>query len=160
MLCYKTRPERTAPPLPLYAPTWGTPSTSDRVRGSRGGLYTCQPAGPASTRTCGSQPGRREFAPHPRRLAPATPPRRAAHSVSRRCNDLWPPHRRRALRAPPGTRCTTTVCAPLRGACSSTEQPVRLADDAVLRRCCAGCKLHEMLQVLARTASRQAREMA
>ena len=30
----------------------------------------------------------------------------------------------------------------------------------VLRRCCTGCKLHEMLQVPARTASRQAREMA
>ena len=40
-----------------------------------------------------------------------------------------------------------------------TDQLVRFGRPATLRRCCAGCKLNEMLQVLARTASRQARKM-
>ena len=38
-----------------------------------------------------------------------------------------------------------TVCAPLRGACRSTEQRVRLAKLAVLRRCSASFKLHKLL---------------
>ena len=45
----------------------------------------------------------------------------------------------------PDTRCAITVCAPLRGACRSTEQRVRLAKLAVLGRCSAGFKLHKML---------------
>lgn len=79
-------------------------------------LYTCLPVGPPTRDTCRDDLGRYELAPQTSKLSPSSPPRLAAHSVCRRCNDLWPSHRRRAFRAPPGTRCTTTVCAPLRGA--------------------------------------------
>ena len=45
----------------------------------------------------------------------------------------------------PDTRCAHTVWAPLRGACRSTEQQVRLAKLAVLRQCSASFKLHKLL---------------
>ena len=80
---------------------------------------------PPTRDTCRDDVGRYELAGQTSKLSPSSPPRLAAHSVCRRCNDLWPPHRRRAFRAPPCTRCTTTVCAPLRGARRQSDPWVR-----------------------------------
>ena len=50
------------------------------------------------------------------KVVPSCPPRRGAHSPSRRRNDLLPLSLRRASPAAPCTRCATTVCAAARRA--------------------------------------------
>ena len=64
----------------------------------------------------------------------------------------------------PGTSGPRVAHTPFKRAAARREQVHRaigvFGKLALRRQCCAGCKLHEMLQVLARTASWHAREMA
>jgi len=48
-----------------------------------------------------------------RAMVSSCPPRWGGHFISRWCNDLRPLWAASALRAAPGTRCTTTASAPL-----------------------------------------------
>ena len=72
------------------------------------------PLGSLRDGACKSRVSAREELPPTMKPSPACAPREGAPSLRRRRNDSLPLSLRRAFRAPPSTRCATTVCAAAR----------------------------------------------